>query len=125
MLGVSQLTRVGPLLRATLRAGAAAGLIVLGVLAAFSIGLPILVAGILAAVAFGLSVEPARWQWTLVAGGTTALIATAVLIGGLDVTQRIIVCPQTGQSGGGGTGLFTGQYQWSCDNGQPTWGPGG
>jgi hypothetical protein len=33
------------------------------------------------------------------------------------VAQRAIVCPEHGNSAGGGSGLITGPYQYECVNG--------
>ena len=108
-------------LRHAMLASAAAGLVVLGIFAAFSIGIPLFVAGILAGVGSirvlaGRSSKNA--QLSAVAGG---VIAVLVLVGGFEVTQRIIVCPPTGSMGGGGSGFLTGAYHYECVNGTLTW----
>jgi len=98
----------------------AAGLLTAGVFAAFSIGLPLVVAGIL--VGFSLSRtqrEPRRGVARL-SGLVAAALTVGVLIGGLDVTQRLIVCPDSGQVAGGGSGLVSGSYQYECNNGRLT-----
>lgn len=120
-LGVSLLRRVNPLARTALRGAAPAGLIVFGVLAAFSIGLPILISGIVAAIAFGLSMDRASWRSSLAIGVASALIAGAVLVVGLDVAQRVIVCPPHGSGGGSGPGLLFGPYHYQCVDGQVTY----
>lgn len=107
-------------IRAPLRAAVAAGLLTAGVFAAFSIGLPLVVAGIL--VGFSLSRtqrEPRRGVARL-SGLVAAALTVGVLIGGLDVTQRLIVCPDSGQVAGGGSGLVSGSYQYECNNGRLT-----
>jgi hypothetical protein len=53
------------------------------------------------------------------------VIALTVLVGGFDVTQRLIVCPSTGTMGGGGSGFLTGTYSYECVNGTLTWHSGG
>jgi hypothetical protein len=47
-----------------------------------------------------------------------AALVVVVLISGFEVTQRIIVCPVSGSSGGGGPGFVTGGYHWECVDGQ-------
>lgn len=119
LLASSLLVRMNPVMRGAFRAAAGAGLVVLGVLAAFSIGLPILVAGLIALAAFGLSLE--RWQVSLPVGVVAGFVAVALLIGGFELTQRYIVCPESGESSGSGTGFVTGPYSWHCVNGTLTW----
>ena len=107
--------------RPAMLAAAAAGLVVLGVFAAFSIGLPLLVAGILAAIAAirTLVISASKNAALSVVAG--AVIAVLVLVGGFEVTQRIIVCPPTGTMGGGGSGFLTGAYHYECVDGTLTW----
>jgi hypothetical protein len=118
MLGVSLLDS-GPIvrLRPALRAGAAAGLLVLGVLALFSIGLPLVVAGALATGA-ALRSLVGRRRTAVVAEFIAAVLVLVVLVSGFEVTERLIVCPAIGESGGGGPGFVTGGYHWECVNGQ-------
>lgn len=121
MLGASLVTRLHPVLRVALRGGAAGGLMMLGVLAAFSIGAPILVAGVLAAIAFGLSLGRSRWLTSLAAGGTAAVVLGFVLVLGIDVANRTIVCPSDSTEGGGGSGIVLGPYEYQCVGGQVVW----
>jgi hypothetical protein len=117
----SLLRRLKPLVRVAFRGAAAAGLIVLGVLAAFSIGIPILICGVLAAIAFGMSIDEASWPPSLLTGGLAAVVAIVVLLGGFDLAGRVIVCPASGESGGSTVGFFAGSSQWSCNNGRLSW----
>jgi hypothetical protein len=55
-----------------------------------------------------------------VSGLVAAVAAVALLLGGLEVTERLVVCPETGTSGGGGSGLLTGPYRYECNNGRLT-----
>ena len=100
-----------------LRAAASAGLLVMGVVAAFSIGLLVLVIAALS-VAATVNLLGTRPK-ILIAAGAAALLAVAVLVVGLQVTSRYIVCPATG-SGGGTTGGLFGQESYQCDNGRLT-----
>jgi hypothetical protein len=104
-------------LRPVLRAGAAAGLLVVGVLALFSIGLPLVVAG---ALATGAAVRTlaGRGRFSVVSEVVAAVLVLIVLVAGFDVTERLIVCPPTGSSGGGGPGFLSGGYHWECVDGQ-------
>jgi hypothetical protein len=103
--------------RALLRAGSAGGLLLLGTLAAFSIGLPILVAGALAVVLAARSLPRPAWRRPAGFALLAAVAAVGVLVGGLEVTQRMIVCPAQGTSGGAGSGLVSGPYHYECVNG--------
>ncbi len=72
--------------RVPLRAAAAGGLLVLGMIAAFSIGVLIVGAGLL--VGFALTrtkVRPAQW-WT---GVVATLASVAVLLVGFQLTERL------------------------------------
>ncbi|HYL08171.1 MAG TPA: hypothetical protein VEU76_06455 [Candidatus Udaeobacter sp.] len=120
MLAVSLFTE-HPVLRTLLRGGAAAGLLVLGVLGAFSIGLPILVAGVLAAVAFGVSIDRSRWLLSLGASAVAAFLCGGVFLVGIDAANRIIVCPPGVTEGGRGNGILLGPYQYQCSGGQLQW----
>ena len=108
-------------MRPALLAAAAAGLAVLGIFAAFSIGLPLFAAGILAGIA-GIKavVGRASKNAALPVVGAVA-IALIVLVGGFEVTQRIIICPPTGTMSGGGSGFLTGAYHYECVDGTLTW----
>ena len=105
-------------LRPALRAGAAAGLLVLGVLGAFSIGAPLLLAGLIAA---GVAIR------SLVGGGVVAAasevaaaaVVIALLVSGFEVTARLIYCPSDGSTmGGQWPGIVTHGFSWECVGGQ-------
>lgn len=112
--------------RALLLGVSAAGLILLGFLAIFSIGLPLVVAGVLGSLglinALGQarsSGEPSRKAAvTMAVGG--AVLAVVVLLVGLSVTELAIRCPANGIESGSGGVLLGGPYQYSCDNGKLT-----
>src|ERR1700730_5886493 len=118
MLGVSLLDRpVIIRVRPALRAGAAAGLLILGVLAVFSIGIPIVAAGALATGAAGRAASGLRLPGVITEIAAAA-VAIAVLVAGFEVTERLIVCPAKGVSGGSGYGLISGGYHWTCVDGK-------
>jgi hypothetical protein len=105
------------LARPAMRAGAAAGLLVMGVFAAFSIGVPVFLAGILATIGAIRALPGTKLSNAMLSQFAAALIAVTVLVGGFEVTQRIIVCPPSGTMGGGGSGFLTGAYSYECVNG--------
>jgi hypothetical protein len=104
----------------------ATGLILIGFLGIFSIGLPLVVAGVLASLglinALGqarASGEPAgKAAVTMAVGG--AVLAVVVLLVGVSLTELAIRCPANGIESGSGGVLLAGPYQYSCDNGKLT-----
>ena len=104
--------------RMPMRAGATGGLLILGVLAIFSIGLPLLIAGALATGATVRTLRGPQVTRASVSAIAAAVVAVVVLVTGFEITQRVIVCPATGSSGGGGNGFVTGPYYYDCVNGQ-------
>jgi hypothetical protein len=104
-------------LRLVLRGGAAAGLLVLGVFAVFSIGLPIFVAGVLAAIAAITALARTRLRYGVLWEIGAALIALTVLVVGFEVTQRAIQCPPNGTMSGSSSGFIAGGYHYECVNG--------
>ncbi len=106
------------LARTALRAGAAGGLLVLGIVAAFSIGLPLIVAGILAAGATVQTLAPPHLTPAAISGVLAAFACVALLVTGFEVTERLIVCPEHGTMSGGGSGFVTGPYHYECVDGR-------
>jgi prepilin signal peptidase PulO-like enzyme (type II secretory pathway) len=102
-----------------------AGLLLLGIIGIFSIGLPLLLAGLLALVGLIISLSrpgsaperSGRAAAGMVAGG--ALLAVVVLLGGFILTELALRCPAHGVTGGSGSSLFGGSA-YSCDNGKLT-----
>jgi hypothetical protein len=120
LLGASLMPRWSAAVRLSLRAGAAGGLLVLGVLAISSIGLPLLIAG---AMATGATVRTLRGPFVTpssLSAVAAAALAVVILVAGFEITERLIVCPAQGSSGGGGNGLVTGPYYYDCVDGQLT-----
>jgi hypothetical protein len=103
-------------IRIPLRAAAGGGLLVLGALTA--IGLPLVIAGILVTVALSRTAREPRTRAARLSGLIAAAISILVLLVGLEVTPRLIVCPDQGTSAGGGSGLLTGSYSYECSNGE-------
>jgi len=122
LLGLSLLGNARmAMLRPAMLASAAAGLLLLGFFALFSIGLPLSVAGILSAIAAIRSLSGRNGRSAVLSEVAGAVIALMVLVGGFVVTQSIVVCPPTGTMGGGSSGFLTGPYHYRCDNGTLTW----
>ena len=120
LLAVSLVPRLGLVAKAALRAAAAGGLLVLGYLGAFSIGLPLLLAGVLAAIAAVVTATRIHGVAVVVPPVAVAL-AVAALVAGFEVSQRVIACPATGTMSGAGTGLVSGPYHWECSEGTLHW----
>jgi hypothetical protein len=120
LLTASLARRWTAVVRLSLRAAAAGGLIVLGVLASFSIGLPLLIAGALATAAAARTMRGRLRSSLSISAVAAAAVAVVVLVAGFEVTERMIVCPAHGSSGGAGTGLVTGPYYYDCVNGRLT-----
>ncbi len=124
MLGVSlRQRRLAVRLRPALRGGAAAGLLAIGVLALMSIGILLVVAGGLVAAAAVITLIGRHWS-TFLYEAAAALVALAVLVAGFEATDRLIVCPAKGVSGGSGYGLVSGGYHWTCVDGHLDFRPG-
>ena len=121
LLTASLMSRWNLPVRTALRAAAAGGLLVLGSLALLSIGLPLVIAGAMATVAALRTMIGHRAMLSTLSAVAGAAIAIAVLIGGFEVTQRLIVCPEHGSMGGGGSGFVTGPYQYECADGRLTY----
>jgi hypothetical protein len=124
LLGGSLMRRWSAAVRLPLRAAAAGGLLVLGVLAISSIGLPLLISG---AMATGATVRTLRGPFATpssLSAVAAAVVAVAVLVAGFEVTERLIVCPAHGSASGGGTGLVTGAYHYECMDGRLTFNSG-
>lgn len=117
LLALSQVQRLGRTSRAGMRAAAAGGLCVLGIISLFSMGLPLVIAGALAAGATVRTLAPPRWNAPALIGVAAAFLSVAVLIGGFEVTERLIVCPELGTMTGSGAGFVTGGYHYECVNG--------
>jgi hypothetical protein len=105
-------------LRPALRACAAAGLLVLGVLSIVLV--PLIVAGVLATIAAIRALAGPQPRRRVLSEIAAAVIGVMVLVGGFEATQRLIVCPSQGTMSGGGSGFLTGAYHYECVNGTLT-----
>jgi len=105
-------------IRLPMRAAAAGGLLALGFLAAFSIGLPLVIAaGVLTTVALTRTSRRPGSALRRLAGLGAALLAIGLLVAGLEITGRLIVCPETGTGSGTGSGIVTSGYSYECNQG--------
>jgi len=102
----------------------AIGLLAMGFIAIFSIGLPLLVAGALAFIALMVSLTDSRQPAGLIKAGAGALIALVIFLGGFEASERAIACAPTGFETGSGSGLLSGPYHYTCVNGKLTVFPG-
>jgi hypothetical protein len=105
-------------LRMPMRAAAAGGLLVLGILSLFSIGLPLVVSGALATGATVRALREPRVKSGMLTAAGAAVLAVALLVAGFEGAERYIVCPSTGSAGGAGAGLVSGPYYYDCIDGR-------
>ena len=104
--------------RVVLAGACASGLLVLGFLAMFSIGLPLVVMGLLTVAALVTAIKgEASPRLAVGASVAGALVALIVLLAGLGISERIIACP-LGAVSGGGTTFLSGSYSYTCQNGR-------
>jgi hypothetical protein len=111
-------------LRPALLGLSAVGLLAMGVIAIFSIGLPLILAGFLAFAALLVSLKASPQPAGILKAGAGALLALAIFVGGFEATVRAIACPATGAETGSGSGLVSGPYHYTCVNGKLTVYPG-
>ncbi len=109
-----------PAVRPALRAGSASGLLVLAVVAAFSIGIGLLIAAVLALAAMIMALVERHGPQVLGSAVLASLLAVALLVSGLQYSWQHIVCPPSGQVGGTTPGFFTGGISYECDGGRLT-----
>ena len=120
------LVALGPAitLRPALLGLSAVGLLAMGYIAIFSIGLPLVLAGGLAFVALLISLRASPQPAGILKAGGGALLALAIFVGGFEATIRAITCPATGVETGSGSGIVSGPYHYTCVNGKLTVYPG-
>jgi hypothetical protein len=110
--------------RPGLLGSSAIGLLAMGFIAIFSIGLPLLLAGAVAFIALVISLTASRQPAGFLKAGAGALIALVIFVGGFEVSERAIACAPTGVETGSGSGLLSGPYHYTCVNGKLTLYPG-
>jgi hypothetical protein len=105
---------------------AAAGLLLLGSLAIFSIGLPLVIAGVMAslglinAVGQAGSSRKTSGKATAAMAAAGAVVAVVIVLAGFSLAELAIRCPAGGIESGSGPSLLGGSYEYSCDNGTLT-----
>lgn len=105
---------------------ATGGLLLLGYVGMFSIGLPLLVAGLLLLISLIVTLssratadrQRAKARIGVAAGG--AVVAVALLLGGFTVSELFIRCPARGQMSGSGLTVLGMSYTYRCENGKLT-----
>src|ERR1700682_495953 len=110
-----------PAWRMPLRAAAGGGLLVLGVLALMSVGLPLIIAGALAINAAAQTLRGRQTTRAWLFSGASVAVAVAVLMAGFAVSGRIITCPPLGSMAGGGGRVVDGPYYYDCVDGHLTY----
>jgi hypothetical protein len=102
----------------------AIGLLAMGFIGIFSIGLPLLIAGALTCVALIFALTESRQPAGILKAGAGALLALTIFLAGFEATERAIACPAGGVETGSGSGFLSGPYHYTCVNGKLTVYPG-
>jgi len=100
------------------------GLVAMGYLGIFSIGLPLLVAGLGLLIVLIGAVAASRQPAGVLRAAAGGLLALVIFFGGLELTARAISCPASGFEGGTGSSFFGGAYHYLCVDGKLTIRPG-
>src|SRR5207248_4201627 len=100
--------------RPALLALSAIGLLSMGFIGIFSIGLPLLIAGALAFVALMFSLAASRQPAGILKAGAGGLLALAIFLGGFGATDHAIGCPATGVDLGCGAVVLIRPYRVAC-----------
>ena len=109
---------VPPALRPALRGAAAAGLLVLGWLAIFSIGVAILIAAGLAIGSTVLALNERPGARPVASAVVAGVLAVVVLVAGFEFSWHYLVCPPTGQQGGTTAEFLPGHFAtYECNDG--------
>ncbi len=102
----------------------AVGLLAMGYLAIFSIGLPLLVAGLAVLVVLVGAVLTSRQPAGVLRAAAGGLLALVIFFGGLELTAQAISCPAHGFEGGTGGSFVRGPFHYICVAGKLTIRPG-
>ena len=111
---------VPPPVRPAFRAAPSAGLLILGWLAAMSIGIPLLLAAGLAMGSTVLAIDARPGRRIVISTAVAAVLAVALLVGGFEFSWSYLVCPPTGESGGSTASLLGRGASYDCNNGALT-----
>ena len=108
---------VVPAARPGLRGGASAGLLVLGWLAAFSIGVAVLIAAGLAIAATVLAINARPGPRSIWSAAGAGALAVLVLVVGFELAWQHPVCPPNGEAGGSIPSLVGHGSSYECNGG--------
>jgi hypothetical protein len=100
-----------------LRGGAAGGLLVMGGLAAFSIGVAVILAALLAIGATVMAALSRPGAVSVVSAGAAALVAVALLVAGFQFAWSYLVCPAGGEGSGTVPSLMGAGGSYECNDG--------
>ena len=101
------------------------GLLAMGDLGIFPIGLPLLVAGLGLLIVLIGAVAASRQPAGVLRAAAGGLLALVIFFGGLELTARAISCrPAHGFEGGTGSSFSGGPYHYLCIDGKLTIRPG-
>jgi hypothetical protein len=101
----------------------AIGLLAMGYIAMFSIGLPLFVAGLLSLMALIVNLR-AGIRFALLKAAAGGLLALGIFLAGFELTAEAITCPARGFEAGDGSSLFRGPFHYTCVDGKLTIRPG-
>jgi hypothetical protein len=102
----------------------AGGLVAMGLIAIFSVGILILLAAVPIVIAAVQSLVRVRRPIGIVQAFGGLVLALAVFLAGIQLTEIPVACPLRGYEAGSGSGLVSGPYHWTCVNGKLTVAPG-
>ena len=108
-----------PPTRTVVRSAASTGLVALGLLALFSIGILILAMAGLAIATTVQALAASGSARVLGASALASIVALALLVGGFELAWTHLVCPSTGESSGTTASFFV-QQSYSCSHGRLT-----
>jgi hypothetical protein len=100
------------------------GLLAMGYLAIFSVGLPLLVAGLGLLVALIYAVVASGQPAGVMRAAAGGLLALVIFFGGFELTAQAITCPVHAFEGGTGSSFLGGPYHYTCVDGKLTIRPG-
>ena len=103
--------------RPALRGAASGGLLVLGVLSAFSIGVAVMLAAAPAIAATVLAINARPGAKSVVAAAIAAVLSVVLMAAGFEVAWNHLVCPPTGESGGTTASLLGNGSSYDCSDG--------
>ena len=102
----------------------AGGLVAIGLIAIFSVGILILLAAVPIVIAAVQSLVRVRRPIGIMQAFGGLMLALAVFLAGIQLTEIPVACPTRGYEAGSGSGLLSSPYHWTCVNGKLTVAPG-